>query len=196
MISKTDLRVTLRSRRRRLAQQHPHAAEAAASLLPIDALGAFAHFAGYLPLGSEIDARPLMRLLASLGATPALPVVIARNAPLEFRRWDPSAALEPDALGVPAPLRSAAPSHPDLLIVPLLAFDRQGSRLGQGGGYYDRTLAALRRVRPVFALGLAYAGQELPEVPAEPHDQRLDAILTETEFIEVARASADQIDPI
>ena len=106
---------------------------------------------------------------------------------MEFRRWDLGAVLEPDSLGVPSPLRSASVAHPDLIVVPLLAFDRRGGRLGQGGGFYDRTLAALRRDRPVFALGLAYAGQELDEVPTDPHDQRLDAILTETEFIPVSR---------
>ena len=185
MISKTDLRRTLRALRRRLATEY--AGAAAAARLPLDRFADINRVAGYLPLGSEIDARPLMQRLAGAGAALALPVVVAPDAPLEFRHWDLAAALEPDALGVPAPPRSAALVHPDLVIVPLLAFDRAGGRLGQGGGFYDRTLAALRRVRPVFALGLAYAGQEAPEVPAEPHDQRLDAILTETEFIRVVR---------
>lgn len=134
-----------------------------------------------------MDARPLMRRLAETGARLALPAVTASDAPLEFRRWDADADLAPDALGVPAPPPTAALVTPDVVIVPLLAFDRRGGRLGQGGGFYDRTLAALRRSRPVFALGLAYAGQELTEVPVESHDQRLDAILTETEFIRVVR---------
>ena len=187
MISKTDLRSTLRALRRRLAAEGVGAAEAAVRRLPPDGIGRFAQVAGYLPLGSEIDARPLMLWLAQAGAMLALPAVIAPDAPLEFRRWDQNADLEPDALGVPAPPRVAPLAHPDLIIVPLLAFDRAGGRLGQGGGHYDRTLAALRQAGPVFALGLAYAGQELPEVSTEPHDQRLDAILTETEFISIAR---------
>jgi 5-formyltetrahydrofolate cyclo-ligase len=74
---------------------------------------------------------------------------------------------------------------PDLVIAPLLAFDRKGGRLGQGAGHYDRTLANLRALKPVFVLGLGYAGQEVAEIPLEAHDQRLDAILTETEYIEV-----------
>ena len=76
---------------------------------------------------------------------------------------------------------------PDIVFTPALAFDRRGGRLGQGGGYYDRTIAALRAVRPVLVIGLAYAAQELPEIPMDEHDQRLDAILTETGFIPVAR---------
>jgi 5-formyltetrahydrofolate cyclo-ligase len=183
VISKTDLRRTLRGLRRQLAAEG--AGRAAAERLPLDSFSGFAEVAGYIPQGSEIDARPLMRRLAEAGAKLMLPVVIAPGAPLEFRRWQADAPLAPDALGVPSPY--GAPADPALIIVPLLAFDRAGGRLGQGGGYYDRALAALRRVSPVFALGLAYAGQEISEVPSEPHDQRLDAILTETEFIRVAR---------
>jgi 5-formyltetrahydrofolate cyclo-ligase len=79
---------------------------------------------------------------------------------------------------------------PNLIIAPLLGFDRRGGRLGQGAGHYDRTLADLRKDRPVFVLGLAYAGQEVEAVPIDAHDQRLDAILTETAFMEVARSSS------
>jgi len=88
---------------------------------------------------------------------------------------------------VPAPPPSASPVHPDLVIAPVLAFDRRGGRLGQGGGHYDRTLARLRRQRPVFVLGVAFAGQEVDAVPMGPHDQRLDAIVTETAYIEVVK---------
>ena len=93
-------------------------------------------------------------------------------------------ALVPDALGIPAPDVNSAAVLPDVVFAPLLAFDRKGGRLGQGGGHYDRTLANLRRMKAVFVVGLAFAGQELPEIPMEPHDQRLDAILTETEYLE------------
>ena len=108
-----------------------------------------------------------------------------RDAPLVFRAWDPRDPLVPDALGVPAPPPSAPGLHPDLVITPLLAFDRKGGRLGQGGGHYDRTLESLRAARPVFVLGLAYAGQEVEPMALDPHDQRLDAILTETGYREV-----------
>jgi len=88
-------------------------------------------------------------------------------------------------VGIPAPPQEAEAVLPDLVIAPLLAFDRAGGRLGQGAGHYDRAIANLRRCKSVFVLGLAYAGQELPQIPMEPHDQRLDAILTETGYIEV-----------
>ena len=90
-----------------------------------------------------------------------------------------AAPLPRDAAGVPAPGPDAPELTPDLVVVPLLAFDGAGARLGQGGGYYDRTLAALRAAGPVVALGLAYAGQEVARLPVEAHDQRLDAVLTE-----------------
>jgi len=95
--------------------------------------------------------------------------------------------LVPDAFGIPAPPPVAEEVLPNLVITPLLAFDRKGGRLGQGAGHYDRTLKNLKAQRAVFVLGLAYAGQELKAVPMAAHDQRLDAILTETAYIEVAR---------
>jgi 5-formyltetrahydrofolate cyclo-ligase len=117
----------------------------------------------------------------------ALPSAEEADAPLLFRAWDIRDTFVPDLFGVPSPPPTASILHPDLVICPLLAFDRRGSRLGQGGGHYDRTIANLRAMKPVFVLGLAYAGQEVEEIPAEAHDQRLDAILTETGYIEVRK---------
>jgi 5-formyltetrahydrofolate cyclo-ligase len=128
-----------------------------------------------------------MLRLADTGAEPALPAAESRDLALSFRLWDPRTPLEPDAFGIPSPPLWADVVQPDLVIAPLLAFDRAGGRLGQGAGHYDRTLANLRALKPVLVLGLAYAGQEVDAIPMEPHDQRLDAILTETEFISVAR---------
>ncbi|HVI32146.1 5-formyltetrahydrofolate cyclo-ligase [Phenylobacterium sp.] len=184
-LDKTTLRVLLRQVRRKLAAEAPDAAARAAERLPLDRLPAFRTFSGYQPTGSEMDPRPLMRRLCETGAAAALPVAERRDAPLAFRVWDPDQALEPDAFGIPAPPPGAAAVLPDLVIAPLLAFDRRGQRLGQGAGHYDRTLANLRAVQSVFVLGLAYSGQEVEELPAEPHDERLDAILTETDYIEV-----------
>ena len=177
----------MRALRNDLAAQARGAGEAAAARLPLDQFAKFDPFAGYLSQGSEIDAGPLMRRLAASGARIALPAVTDRDAPLVFRLWDPNVALQSDALGVLAPPPASEGVRPGLVIVPLLAFDRLGGRLGQGGGHYDRTLAELRQQRPVFALGLAYAGQETREIPMEAHDQRLDAILTETDFIPIVR---------
>lgn len=184
---KSALRARLRGLRRRLAAEAPDAARRAAERLPLDRLPPFDSFSGYVAQGSEIDPLPLMLRLADLGAEPALPTAVSRDEPLEFRLWDSRTPLEPDAFGIPSPPAWADTVEPDLVICPLLAFDRRGGRLGQGAGHYDRTLSNLRATKPVFVLGLAYAGQELDEIPIEAHDQPLDAILTETEFISVAR---------
>jgi 5-formyltetrahydrofolate cyclo-ligase len=182
---KSRLRRALRARRRRLALENPDAAQRAVAALPMGRLPAFAAYSGYHALGSELDPSPLIRFLGRTGAMLALPVAEAHDRPLVFRVWDPDDPLTPDALGVPSPPSTASVLTPGLIIAPLLAFDRRGGRLGQGGGHYDRTIAELRAHRPVFVLGLAYAGQEVDEAPMEPHDQRLDAILTETGYIEV-----------
>jgi 5-formyltetrahydrofolate cyclo-ligase len=184
-LDKTALRSRLRALRRELAPTSLQAAEAAAELLPLDCLPPFRAFSGYHALGSEMDPRPLMRRLARTGAAQTLPVAGAREAPLTFRAWAEGEATEPDAFGIPGPLATAETILPDLVIAPILGFTRKGDRLGQGAGHYDRTLLNLRALKPVFVLGLAYSGQELSDLPAEPHDQRLDAILTETDYIEV-----------
>jgi 5-formyltetrahydrofolate cyclo-ligase len=115
----------------------------------------------------------------------ALPVVTARGLPLGFRRWRPGDVLVSGAFGLLVPGPSAEPVMPQLVLVPLLAFDRQGGRLGYGAGFYDRTLAVLRAAGPVIAIGVAYADQEVPAVPVEPHDQPLDWIATEREILAV-----------
>jgi 5-formyltetrahydrofolate cyclo-ligase len=143
--------------------------------------------AGYWPLGSEIDPRPLMTALAAGGAALALPWIEARGAPAIFRRWREGAPLAPDAFGMLAPGAGAEPVTPDLILAPVLAFDRRGGRLGQGGGHYDRILAALKP-RGVVAVGLAFAAQEIDTAPMGPLDQRLDWIVTEDEAIACAGA--------
>lgn len=181
-IDKTALRIRMRGVRRRLAAEAPMAAEHAAGALPLERLPAFSAFSLYFPHGTEIDPRPLGRRLAETGATPLLPVALSHSTVLTFRVFDPATPLEPDVVGVPAPPASAPERRPELIVAPLLAFDRRGGRLGQGGGHFDRTLENLRGRGSVFVLGLAYAGQEVDEIPMEPHDQRLDAILTETGY--------------
>ena len=184
-LDKAALRQRLRALRRRLAAQAPDAGRRAAALLPLERLPPFRSFSGYVAQGAEIDPVPLMARLAQAGAVAALPAAAHRDEPLVFRRWTPGQALEPDAFGIPSPPAGCEVLLPDLVIAPALAFDRRGGRLGQGAGHYDRTLENLRRAQPVFVLGLAFAGQEVDEIPMEPHDQRLDAILTETGYIAV-----------
>lgn len=174
------MRLEMRARRHALAEDAPEAARRAAALLPLDKLPPFKVVSGYRAIGSELDPWPL---LDRLGAQVALPVAHSRDAPLTFRAYRPGDPLEPDAFGIPSPTKDAPEVIPDLVIAPLVAFDRYGGRLGQGGGHYDRTLENLRAAKTVFVLGLAYAGQEVAKVPAEPHDQRLDAILTETGYM-------------
>ena len=170
----------MRRLRRRLAAEVPNAAARAASNLP--PLSDVRVFGLYHAMGSELDPRPI-----HLPGRRALPAVVDRAGRMVFRRHDAGDILKPDVMGVPAPPNSAQIVTPDVIFAPVLAFDRRGGRLGQGGGYYDRLIASLRARGPLLVIGLAYAGQELAEVPMEPHDQRLDAILTETEFISVAR---------
>lgn len=166
----------MRALRRQLADGCPDAAAQAAAHLPD--LVACAVYALYHPVGSELDPSPIH--LA--GARRALPAVVDRDGPMVFRLHGPSHPLLPDALGIPAPAAGAAEVAPDVVFTPVLAFDRKGGRLGQGGGHYDRTIEALRAKKAVLVIGVAYAGQEVDEIPMEPHDQRLDAILTETGY--------------
>lgn len=135
--------------------------------------------AGYWPMGDEMDPRPLMLALATRGHALALPVTPPRGQPLAFRAWAPGTALRAGPMGTSEPV-AGEELRPDILLVPLLAFDRTGRRLGYGGGYYDRTLAALPGAK---AIGIAYAGQEMPEVPAGPQDFRLPLIATEAGVI-------------
>ena len=147
----------------------------------------------YLPVGSEMDCRPLMRALDEAGHGLCLPVCTEADAALAFRAYAPGDVLFEDALGMAAPPASAAPCHPDMMLLPLIGFDASGMRLGRGGGYYDRTLAAWR-TDPAFAqkqvvsCGVAYDMQMVDKCPAAPHDQALDAVITETTFYRFARS--------
>ncbi|WP_332653703.1 5-formyltetrahydrofolate cyclo-ligase [Brevundimonas sp.] len=174
MIDKHELRAAMRATRKRLTGLDPEAslraAEHVADLPPGETV------AVYRAIGSELDAGALSLALARAGRSLCLPVVVERDAPMIFRRWSPGEPLELDEAGVPAPFPLAASVTPDLIITPLLAFDASGGRLGQGGGYYDRTFAALP---DVIRVGFAYAGQEQDNLPLEPHDIRLHGVLTE-----------------
>jgi 5-formyltetrahydrofolate cyclo-ligase len=136
--------------------------------------------AGFWPMGAEIDIRPLLLALQGRGHTLALPVTPRRGHPLAFRAWRFGAALVPGPFGTRQPAPEAPPIIPDFLLVPLLAFDARGHRLGYGGGYYDRTLAALPFAA---ALGIAFASQRLPLVPTGPTDIPLPRIATEAGII-------------
>jgi 5-formyltetrahydrofolate cyclo-ligase len=136
---------------------------------------------GYSPIRSEIDPVPLMRALAEKGARLALPAVMARGKSLAFRAWSAGDRLMLGPLGILEPSPAATELIPDIMLVPLAAFDRAGHRIGYGAGHYDYTLAHVRKVKPIVAIGVAFAVQEIEAVPALPHDVALDYVLTETQ---------------
>jgi 5-formyltetrahydrofolate cyclo-ligase len=178
--SKGDLRIAALARRDALSdEQRAAASEAIAKRgLPI-AIKAGAIVAGYSPIRSEIDPAPLMRALAAQGVQLALPAITARGKSLTFRAWSPNDRLMLGSLGIPEPSPAAAELVPDILLVPLAAFDRAGHRIGYGAGHYDVTLAHLRKVKAITAIGIAFAAQEIKAVPMQPHDVALDYVLTE-----------------
>ena len=140
---------------------------------------------GFSPLKTEINPIPLMRRLSGAGAQLALPVVAGKGKPLIMRAWNFGEPLDSGVWGIRQPTADAAEVAPDVLLVPLLAFDRHGHRVGYGAGYYDMTIAKLRAMKPVIAVGIAYAAQEIEQVPVTPRDARLDLVLTEREIIDL-----------
>jgi len=146
--------------------------------LPPDAL-----VAGYSAVGDEIDPRPLMESLTQRGHRLCLPCTTPDGEALSFRAYGLKDMLRIGPWSIPEPMPDAPLVVPDVLLVPLLGFDREGYRLGQGGGYYDRTLAALRKQGDCLSVGLAYAAQEVEVLPVEAHDAKLDAVVTEDRLI-------------
>ncbi|MGJ5042307.1 MULTISPECIES: 5-formyltetrahydrofolate cyclo-ligase [unclassified Bradyrhizobium] len=139
---------------------------------------------GYAPIRNELDPVPLMRVLAAKGARLALPVILARGHSLSFRAWSPGDRLTLGSLGIPEPSPVAAELVPDVMLVPLAAFDRSGHRIGYGGGYYDYTFSHLRKSHHLIGVGLGFAVQETEAIPALAHDAALDYVLTERETLD------------
>jgi 5-formyltetrahydrofolate cyclo-ligase len=179
--SKADLRAAALAKRDGLSSKVCAAAAKvlAGRGLPFE-ISPGAVVAGYSPIRSEIDPMPLMQKLAAQGARLALPSITARGQSLRFRVFHIGDRLLPGPLGILEPSPGAAEIVPDIVLVPLAAFDRSGHRIGYGAGHYDRTLTQLRKTRPITAIGLAFAAQEVEAVPALPHDVALDYVLTET----------------
>ncbi|MCA0042951.1 5-formyltetrahydrofolate cyclo-ligase [Celeribacter litoreus] len=182
MTNQAEQKAALR-REARLKRDAAHAEGGTANAVATDLLYGFLKpfrgkvIAGYMPLGSEIDPRPLMHKMAKLGPV-CVPIVEARAQPLRFDLWTPQSDLVEGAFGAMIPAHSE-PVRPDVIIVPLLGFSREGQRLGYGGGFYDRTLEKLRKSGEVYAVGFAYSAQEVEDLVVEPTDAPLDAIVTE-----------------
>ena len=150
---------------------------AAEAIMAIPALAGQAIVGAFWPIRTEIDPRPLIERLFARGQRVALPKVTPEG--LVFREWRAGEALVSGGFGLSEPHDDLPPLDPSALIVPLAAFDRRGHRIGYGAGYYDRAIARLSVAGPVLTIGIAFAIQEIPEVPAEPHDEPLDHLVTD-----------------
>jgi len=182
---KSALRREALARREALPADMRAAAAQAIAARPFPlALPPGAIVSGFMPMKSEINPLPLMLTLADAGARLALPVVAGRSKPLIMRAFAPGEPLASGVWGIREPKSDAAEVEPNILIVPLLAFDRRGHRIGYGAGYFDMTIAALRAKKSIVAVGVAFAMQEIPEVPITPRDARLDLVLTERDVID------------
>jgi 5-formyltetrahydrofolate cyclo-ligase len=154
-----------------------HAASIAGLFFQHIAYGPDDVIAGYWRIRDETDCKPILIRLMDNGQKVVLPVVAGEDAPLDLRLWEADAPLYEAGFGTLAPSDLAPRAAPDLILVPLLGFDGKGTRLGYGGGYYDRTIAALEK-KPLL-VGLAFSAQEFDEIPREAHDVPLDAVITE-----------------
>jgi 5-formyltetrahydrofolate cyclo-ligase len=186
--SKAELRAAALARREALSdKQRAKSAQSLAKRgLPFDIVSGMV-VSGYSPIRNEIDPAPLMIKLAAQGARLALPVINARGKSLTFRAWSPSDRLMLGPLGIPEPSPAAAELIPDIMLVPLAAFDRLGHRIGYGAGHYDYTFAHLRKSKAVAGIGIAFAVQEIEAVPALSHDVALDYVLTDKETFDFRR---------
>jgi 5-formyltetrahydrofolate cyclo-ligase len=185
--AKRDLRREAAERRRAAVQASPQAGLAVrdrflAALSPVPGVAVSA----YWPLEDEFDPRPLFAELHRRGHPIGLPVILGKGQPLKFRRWTPDVALVRGSFRVMTPPMEAPEVIPQLLLVPLLAFDRAGYRLGYGGGFYDRTIAKLRAAGDVLAVGVALAAQEVAAVPRDDTDEPLDWVVTDREAIRIS----------
>jgi len=184
--AKAQMRAVARARRDALAPELRQAAAAAIAERPFPvAIVRGTIVSGFMAIDSEINPLPLLKALAASGARLALPAIAGRGQPLVMRAWQIGDALDRGQWGIREPKPAAPAVDPDILLVPLLAFDRAGHRLGYGAGYYDMTINRARCVKPVLAVGIAYAAQEVAHIPTTPRDERLDLVLTEREAIDL-----------
>jgi 5-formyltetrahydrofolate cyclo-ligase len=178
---KRALRARAKSQRASYTAAHRAQAASAVADLGLGFLppaGATATVSGFAPLADEFRLWPLLRRLAGEGMPLALPVIDGKGKPLLFRAWQPGDATAAGVWGIAEPTPDKPRAEPDILLVPLLAFDREGWRLGYGGGFYDRTLRGLRAHKPIVAVGIAFDEQRVDAVPHLDYDERLDWVLS------------------
>lgn len=191
MQSKTDLRREAAATRATLARTAgdigPRLVASFCSAVPLEPCRVVA---GYHPFRDEADPTPILRFLASSGWDCALPASADPPDGLVFRSWTPGGRLVTGRYGIPHPPETNGAVRPDVVLVPLLAYDGAGRRLGYGAGHYDRALAGLRRTGPVLAVGIAYAGQRVASVPAQAHDEPLDMVVTEQGAVDFRKAAS------
>lgn len=187
---KKNARSRAAAARKAFAAQNPGAGESLRDqiLNDVDNLGLSGPtiVSGFLPIGSEIDTRPVLKALVGLGHTTALPVVVGKAQPLVFRKWSPGDDLISGSFGTFEPSASADEVIPEVMLVPLLAFDHAGYRLGYGGGFYDRTIEKIECVAPIVTIGVAFSAQHVDTVPIGPYDKPLQWIATEIQLIRIA----------
>jgi 5-formyltetrahydrofolate cyclo-ligase len=178
--AKISMRAASKAVRKRAFERHGTGAgaEIAEHGIGFAGVGAPAVVSGFLPIGEEIDPAALLERLAGEGYSLALPVMEGKGKPLLFRSWTPGDRLDEVMWGIREPAADRPAVEPDIVLGPLLAFDARGFRLGYGGGFYDRTLARLRALKPVVSIGLAYDEQRVDAVPHLDYDERLDWVLT------------------
>lgn len=176
-------RARLQAKQQRQAVYDPSAGPELIRNFPVQRFRG-ALIAGFWPLPGEIDIKPLLAALTDMGHTLALPCTPRPGHPLTFRQWSPADKLKAGPYGTREPQPEKPEARPDVILMPLLAFTKTGERLGYGGGFYDRTLAALRAEGNLYTCGVAFAGQEAAFLPTDHYDQKLDAVLTEKDFKE------------
>lgn len=184
--NKNAIRIDALAKRGRITEDVIRAAEIRLEKQLVDLIPSGAIIGGYWAFRGELNITPALNILAGMGHSLCLPVIEAEDMPLYFRRWRPTDPVEPGRYGIPVPPAGAPVFKPDVLLVPLVAFDRRGYRLGYGAGYYDRTIDILGKEKQLLTIGVGYGVQEVEHLPDEEWDQKMDIVVTDKEVIQIS----------
>lgn len=187
---KKHLRVSTRAVRREIHTRHGREFAEEIRTNFIQALNIMPQttFGAYYPIGAEVNCRPLMDTLHAMGHTISLPVITGATDPLIYRMYKSGDQLEKGGFGTPQPCDYMPVVVPDILIIPMMGYSDKGYRLGYGSGFFDRTIELIRKQKPMKAIGLAYSGQRIDDMPVEAHDQKLDLIITEKGTVKIRQS--------